>query len=143
MISTGAPVARVGRAGREQTREKILRAGERLFAKEGFDRVTVRQIARDSNQGNVAAVQYHFGSKEGLLSAIVDEHREEIDGRRRALLEEREAEGRGEDLAALIEILIAPLASKLDSPSGRAYLRIQAQGLSNETMRPATRTVSQ
>jgi len=88
-------------------------------------------------------VQYHFGSKDGLLSSIVDRHRGEIDDRRRDLLEEREAEGRGEELASLVEILVAPLASKLDDPSGRAYLRIQAQGLSNETMRPATRTVVQ
>ncbi len=132
-----------GRPGRDKTREKILRAAELLFAKEGFDRVTLRQIARASDQGNVAAVQYHFGSKDGLLSSIVDVHREAIDDRRRELLAEREAEGRGGDLAALIEILVAPLASKLDDPSGRAYLRIQAQGLSNETMRPATRTVVQ
>ena len=129
------------RSGREKTQERILREAERLFAKEGFDRVTLRQIARASDQRNVAAVQYHFGSKEGLLSSIVDRHRGEIDDRRRDLLEEREAEGRGEELAALIEILVTPLASKLDDPSGRAYLRIQAQGLSNDTMRPATRTV--
>ena len=38
---------------------------------------------------------------------------------------------------------MVPLASKLDDRSGRAYLRIQAQGLSNESMRPATRTVVQ
>jgi len=132
-----------GRAGREKTRAKILRAAERLFAKEGFDRVTLRQIARASDQRNVAAVQYHFGSKDGLLSSIVASHREGIDERRRELLEERESEGRGDELAALIEILVVPLASKLDDPSGRAYLRIQAQGLSNETMRPATRTVVQ
>ncbi len=128
-------------AGLEGTRRKISNAAERLFAKEGFDRVTLRQIARASNQGNVAAVQYHFGSKDGLLSSIVDGHRAQIDEQRRALLEEREAEGRGDQLSSLIEILVAPLASKLDDPSGRAYLRIQAQGLSSETMRPATRTV--
>ena len=103
----------------------------------------LRQIARASGQGNVAAVQYHFGSKDGLLAAIVDGHREQIDDLRRALLAEREAAGRDDELAALIEILVAPLAAKLDDPSGRAYLRIQAQGLGNETMRPATRALVQ
>ena len=43
----------------------------------------------------------------------------------------------------LIEILVAPLAEKLDDPSRRAYLRIQAQGLSNASMLPATRTIVQ
>ena len=120
-----------------------MRAAERLFADEGFDRVTLRQIARAADQGNVAAVQYHFGSKDGLLAAIVDGHRERIDDRRQALLAEREADGGGDELAALIEILVAPLAAKLDDASGQAYLRIQAQGLGNQTMRPATRALVQ
>jgi AcrR family transcriptional regulator len=120
-----------------------MREAEKLFAREGFDRVTLRQIARASGQGNVAAVQYHFGSKEGLLAAIVDAHRAGIDEERRVLLEESEARGQGEDLSTLLRILIEPLARKLDSPSGRAYLRIQAQGLGNEKMRPATRVMVQ
>jgi AcrR family transcriptional regulator len=128
---------------REETRTKILRAAEQLFARDGFDRVTLRQIARASDQGNVAAVQYHFGSKKGLLGEIVDAHRREIDEERQRLFEESEAEGRGEELASLIRILVNPLASKLDDPAGRAYLRIQAQGLIHDTMRPATRTLVQ
>lgn len=123
------------------TRERILRAAERLFADDGFDRVTLRQIARASEQRNVAAVQYHFGSKGGLLAAIVDRHRSEIDEERRALLASSEADGHEPDLAAYLNILLEPLCQKLDNPSGRAYLRIQAEGLHNEAMRPATRTV--
>ncbi len=88
-------------------------------------------------------MQYHFGSKQGLLASIVEFHRTAIDDHRRELLEEREVEGRGEQLSALIEILVAPLAPKLDDPSRQAYLRIQAQGLSTETLHPATRTVVQ
>ena len=125
----------------EETRVKIKNAAEQLFAREGFDRVTLRQIARDADQRNVAAVQYHFGSKEGLLSAIVDRHREQIDARRADLLA---AMGEGDpDLSALIDVLVKPLAAKLDDASGRAYLRIQAQGLSNDKVRPATRSLIQ
>lgn len=133
----------VDRPSAALTREKILRAAEQLFAKEGFDRVTLRQIARESDQKNVAAVQYHFGSKGGLLAAITHDHRGEIDDARRQLLTQSEDAGRGENLTTLIEILVAPLAEKLNSPSGRAYLQIQAHGLSSETMRPATRLVVQ
>lgn len=129
------------RGAANATREKILRAGERLFAADGFDRVPLRRIAREANQGNVAAVQYHFGSKAGLLSAIVDVHREEIDARRAELLEKAEADGTDGDFGTLLSILVDPLAAKLDSPSGRAYLRIQAQGLTNADMRPATRSL--
>jgi len=125
----------------DATRDKILRAGEKLFAADGFDRVTLRQIAREADQRNVAAVQYHFGSKSGLLAAIVDDHREEIDARRAELLEKAEAEGTDGDFATLLSILVDPLAAKLDTPAGRAYLRIQAQGLTNAEMRPATRSL--
>ena len=124
-----------------ETREKILRAAERLFASNGFDRVTLRQIARASDQGNVAAVQYHFGSKTGLLSAIISRHQNEIEERRAQMLAESESQGRSEDIETLFRILLEPLAEKLDRPSGRAYLRIQAQGFQNEAMRPATRTI--
>ena len=126
-------------AAPEATRSKIQAVAEQLFASEGFDRVPLRQIAREAGQRNVAAVQYHFGSKEGLLSSIVDTHRSEIDNRRRDLLEAlTEAEA---DLSTLIGILVEPLAAKLDDASGRAYLRIQAQGLTNEKMRPATQSL--
>lgn len=129
------------RASGGETRARIIAAAERLFAEQGFDRVTLRQIARESGQGNVAAVQYHFGSKEGLLSAIVDRHRGEIDDRRRALLAAAEASDAEPDLEALVRILVEPLAGRLDDASGRAYLRIQAQGLTNDKMRPATRSL--
>lgn len=128
------------------TREKIQNTAERLFAKEGFDRVTLRQIARAADQRNVAAVQYHFGSKKGLLDAIVASHREQLDERREDLLAQHaqaDQADQAEELASLLEILIVPLAEKLDSESGRAYLRIQADGLSHTEMRPATRSLSQ
>jgi len=129
------------RASGGETRERIVAAAEQLFARDGFDRVTLRQIARESGQGNVAAVQYHFGSKEGLLSAIVDTHRAEIDDHRRALLDAAEEADTPPDFTALVGILVAPLAARLDDASGRAYLRIQAQGLHNQKMRPATRSL--
>ena len=109
----------------DSTRDKILRAGEKLFAADGFDRVTLRQIARAADQRNVAAVQYHFGSKSGLLAAIVDDHREEIDARRAELLEKAEADGTDGDLATLMSILVSsggitrPPSRLLGMPSWR------------------------
>lgn len=124
------------------TRAKIQGTAEQLFANEGFDRVTLRQIARAAEQKNVAAVQYHFGSKAGLLEAIVESHREQLDDRREELLSQHTRESHADELRSLLSILIVPLAEKLDSASGRAYLRIQAEALSHSAMRPATRTLS-
>lgn len=140
-MTQGAPTKRPARpkAQRLSTREKILRVAEKLFAREGFDRVTLRQIARAARQRNIAAVQYHFGSKEALLREIIDRHRQEIDSRREALLAALDAPAAKEDLRSLLRVLVGPLAELLDHPAGRDYLQIQARCLSLDSMRPATR----
>ena len=49
---------------------EILQVAEQLFAEEGFDGTSVREIAKIANI-NVAMISYYFGSKEKLLEAIV------------------------------------------------------------------------
>jgi AcrR family transcriptional regulator len=48
-----------------ETREKILRAASHLFAERGYRGTTIAQICRAA-AANIAAVNYHFGSKENL-----------------------------------------------------------------------------
>ena len=52
------------------TKEQILNVAERLFAENGFAGTSLRSVIREANV-NLSAVNYHFGSKEGLFSAIV------------------------------------------------------------------------
>lgn len=63
-----------GRPDRE-TRDRLLAEAARLFADQGFRKVTVREICRAAG-ANVAAVNYHFGDKLGLyrdvLQAAID-----------------------------------------------------------------------
>src|SRR3954451_18193650 len=54
-----------------ETRARLLNAAARLFADRGFARVTVRDICRKA-RANVAAVNYHFGGKDGLYRAVID-----------------------------------------------------------------------
>ncbi len=54
------------------TRDKILEAARALFEKNGFDVTTVREIAARA-EVNVALINYHFGSKEALLAALIEE----------------------------------------------------------------------
>lgn len=57
------------RGGAEAMRERILDAGEALFAEHGFDGVTIRQITRKADV-DVALAHYYFGSKRGLFDAV-------------------------------------------------------------------------
>ena len=54
-----------------ETRERLIDASARLFAERGFSKVTVREICRRA-RANVAAVNYHFGGKQGLYDEIVN-----------------------------------------------------------------------
>jgi TetR/AcrR family transcriptional regulator, regulator of cefoperazone and chloramphenicol sensitivity len=54
----------------QETRERLLNAAARLFAERGFAKVTVRDICQKA-RANVAAVNYHFGGKDGLYHAVM------------------------------------------------------------------------
>jgi len=53
------------------TAANIVRAAETLFAEQGFTETTVRQITARADV-NLAAVNYHFGSKKGLIQAVAE-----------------------------------------------------------------------
>lgn len=108
----------------EPAREALIAVAERLFAERGVDAVTVRDVVEAAEQRNSSAVQYHFGNKAGLLQAILEPHQARLDARRAEILDDL---GERPGLEALIEALIRPLASLLDSESGRYYIRIRAQ----------------
>jgi len=61
-----AKVTRVSKA----TREKIIKAASRAFARDGYEGASVRAIVAEADV-NQAAINYHFGSKEGLYHAVL------------------------------------------------------------------------
>ena len=61
----------------EETRVKILAATEHLFGDLGFDATTTRDIAEHSGV-NKGLIHYHFGSKEDLLAALLDDYYERL-----------------------------------------------------------------
>ncbi|MFD8866858.1 TetR/AcrR family transcriptional regulator [Streptomyces sp. NPDC059590] len=76
------------------TRDRLLDAAERLFGEHGFAATSLRTVTVAA-EANVAAVNYHFGSKEGLLRAVVERAMAEVNGERLRLLEELGAAGDG------------------------------------------------
>ena len=72
------------------TRERVLRSAETLFAERGFEIVSLRDITGAAD-ANVAAVNYHFGSKEKLIDAVIERHVVPINEERVELLNRFEA----------------------------------------------------
>jgi AcrR family transcriptional regulator len=106
------------------TKERLLREAERLFARHGLYQVTVREITEAAEQRNVSALNYHFGSREGLLDAILTRHGDPTDIARGEMLA---LVGRDASSRELVAALVVPYAGHLSRPDGRDYLRIVAQ----------------
>jgi len=92
----------------DQTRSAILAAAERLYADRGFGDVTLRDIVAEANV-NLAAVNYHFGSKDELIAELFVTR--SIAGNRERLNELRAAEENGGGRAsidAIFRALVGP-----------------------------------
>lgn len=96
------------------TRGRILAAAERLFAQHGFGGTTMRDLTREAG-ANLAAVNYHFGSKDGLLEAVFRTCLEPINRERMRLLDAAEAANPGQALPSreLLEMFLAPAVRAL------------------------------
>lgn len=91
-----------------ESAEQLMLAARRLFAERGVDGVNVREIAEAAGQRNHGAVNYHFGSKEGLVRALVVDGARAIDERRNAMLDALEADGGPRTIAEVVEALVRP-----------------------------------
>src|SRR5690606_34005678 len=79
------------------TREAILDSAEALFARQGHDGTSMRQITSEAGV-NLAAVNYHFGSKEALVQAVLKRRLAVLNHERLRLLDELEARAGGQPL---------------------------------------------
>jgi len=88
-------------------REQMIDAAERLAAERGLAAMSLREVQASAGQRNKSAAQYHFGSKEGLVEAVVAARMGEVGAHRRELLD---ALGATPDRRGLVEALVLPLA---------------------------------
>jgi AcrR family transcriptional regulator len=121
----------------EPARRSLIEAGERLFAVRGIRGVSLREINSEAGQRNTSALHYHFGSRDGLLRAILAPHTTYIRERRLELIAEVAASSSC-DVTAAARVLIEPLALPLEhGSSGRAYAQIVPQLLTDSERSPA------
>ena len=98
MISTAT-------SGSVDTKTKILNAAEKLFGMNGFDGTSLRDITAEA-QVNLAAVNYHFQSKESLIDAIIERRIEPIN---RSRFEMLDAAGPSPSVEKIVEAFLLPL----------------------------------
>lgn len=107
-------------------REQMIDAAERLAAERGLAAMSLREVQAAAGQRNKSAAQYHFGSKEGLVEAVVATRMGAVGARRRELLDALDADPARRDL---VEALVVPLAEHVlagPGPSHWARFLVQA-----------------
>ena len=107
------------------TKTRILNAAEKLFGQNGFDGTSLRDITTEAGV-NLAAVNYHFQSKESLIDALIDRRLGPINQKRMEMLE---AAGPSPTLEQVVRAFLAPI---LHSDSATAVPLI-GRVLSNPT----------
>ncbi|GGR67173.1 TetR/AcrR family transcriptional regulator [Streptomyces roseolus] len=117
----------MARTSGPETRDKLIRAAEELFAAQGVDGAQLRDVTRLAGQANPSAVQYHFGSRAGLLDAVMAGRLARTEQVLVSL-----AYDAGAGVRELVAALVTAEASELRTERGRRCLRISAQ-LSHES----------
>lgn len=108
------------------TRERILGVAETLFARHGFAGASLRQVTAAAKV-NLAAVNYHFGSKESLIEEVFRRRLDELNRHRLAALAAVDANP-DRQLEDVLDAFIRPaLEQSMDSAGGAAFVRVLAR----------------
>jgi AcrR family transcriptional regulator len=109
------------------TKTRILDAAEALFMEHGFEATSLRSLTSAAGV-NLAAVHYHFGSKEELFQAVLTRRLDPMNQERIRLLEKLEREAPGRALSCeriLFSMLIPALRLARDEKrGGKNFLRL-------------------
>jgi AcrR family transcriptional regulator len=122
------------------TRERILATAEGLFMERGYAATSLRMITAKARV-NLAAVHYHFGSKEALIREVFERRLGPLNAARIAYLDRLEARARGRALSVeqVIEAIVAPALQVNRDPlaGGADFLRLLGRAFSEpgQTMR--------
>jgi AcrR family transcriptional regulator len=95
---------------RRPARDAILAAAETLMSQRGLSGVSVREVQFAAGQRNKSAAQYYFGSREGLVDAILESRERSLSERRDEMLRDLDASGAVNDIRNLVCVIVLPLA---------------------------------
>lgn len=115
------------------TKDRILDAAEGLFAERGLSETSMRAITRSAGV-NLAAVNYHFGSKEALIQAVFARRAAALNNRRLEALANSRARG-APGLEAVLDAYIRPaLEMARDEKAGR-YIKLLGRAYTDPNVR--------
>jgi len=109
------------------TKEQILIVAERLFAERGFAGATLRNVVSEAGV-NLAAVHYHFGSKEELFRAVVQRFARPVVEQELKLLSELEAKAGRPSVEEILTAMVKPSLEILSQDDDRHSIRAQFMG---------------
>ena len=118
------------------TKDRILHAAEELFAQQGFASTSLRQVTSRADV-NIAAVNYHFGSKDNLVNEVFRRRMDDMSRDRLQTLQAAMATYPGE-LEPILAAFVEPaLAMAQDRHGGGAFIRVIARAYaeSNDSLR--------
>lgn len=108
------------------TKDRILGAAEELFAQQGFAGTSLREVTSRADV-NIAAVNYHFGSKENLVNEVFRRRMDEMSAQRLQALKAAVAGHPGELEPVLAAFVEPALALAQDRHGGGAFIRVIAR----------------
>jgi len=109
------------------TRQRLLDAATRVFAEQGVETASLLEVARRAGQRNRGAVHYHFGSRTGLLVAVLEQYAGFLAEREGELLAQAERAPET-DLASVVEAVVRPAVELAETGwRGRCYLVVVAE----------------
>ncbi len=115
----------------EDTREKVLNAAEELFSEHGFSATSVRAITTQAGV-NLAALNYHFGSKDAVVDAVFERRIGPLNRERLRLLEDAEARSgqEGPTLEDILRAFLAPAIQWASDPGsgGERFMKLMGRG---------------
>ncbi len=110
--------------GLNPSRLSLILAAEQMIAVHGVGGVSLRQINGAAGHKNSGATHYHFGSRQGLIQAVLSYRVASISARRAAMVEELKGRPSGPDIRSLVSALAHPLVEELKPRAeGNYFLR--------------------
>ena len=99
----------------------LILAGEAIFARDGIEGASLREIAARAGQRNHHAVQYHFGSRDALVQAVFDYRMDQMEPARGVMLSKAEAANLLGDVRTIAEIIFLPQIELIDAFGDHSY----------------------